>query len=67
MPRKEGTKHIQIYLSQEALEDVTEHARAKGYKITAEYVRKLIEDDMEKDGKAVDFGIERGGYRERQD
>lgn len=65
MPRKQGTKHIQIYLSQEALEEVTQHARDKGYKVTTEYVRDLIQKDMEGDGKVIDFGIDRGGYRER--
>lgn len=63
MPRKEGTKHLQIYMAQEALDAVNEHARSKGYKITSEYLRDLIQKDIEADGKSIDFGIDRGGWR----
>ena len=63
MPRAQGTKHLQVYMTQEALESVNEQAREKGYKITSEYLRDLIKKDIEGDGKSIDFGVDRGGYR----
>lgn len=63
MPRKKGTKHIQIYMAEEAIEAVTEHAKSIGHGFMADYVRALIQEDMAKHGKTVEFGIERGGWR----
>lgn len=63
MPRKEGTKHLQVYMNEAAIEVVTAHAKERGYEIMADYLRDLIKQDMESHGKIVDFGIERGGWR----
>lgn len=63
MPRKEGTKHLQVYMIGEAIEAITEHAKQLGYKTMTDYLRALIEEDMKKHGKTIEFGIERGGWR----
>lgn len=56
-------KYLQVYMDETALETVTEHAKARGYKLMTDYLRDLIKKDIEASGKTVDFGIDRGGWR----
>jgi hypothetical protein len=56
-------KYLQVYMDETAVEAVTEHAKERGYKLMTDYLRDLIKQDMEKNGKIVDFGIDRGGWR----
>jgi hypothetical protein len=60
MPRGENTKHIQVYMTQEALDKVAK--RAKGLESTlSDYLRHLIKKDFESQGEEIDFGVKWGG------
>lgn len=67
MPRKEGSVPIHILVSEENRERISGYARQRGFKVTADYIRHLIQADMETHGEVIDLGVDRGGYRERSE
>lgn len=65
MARKEGMKPIHILVTEENRELISAHAGQRGFKVTADYIRLLIQEDMKAHGAEIDLGVDRGGYRER--
>ncbi len=65
MPPK-GYTSLSVNVSPKELEAVNELAHDRGFDITSDYVRHLIEEDAKAHGKAVKFAVKRGGYRERK-
>ena len=52
-----------INVSVDERERVHEIARSRGYKITSDYIRALIEADAQVHGDNFKFDIDRGGNR----
>jgi hypothetical protein len=67
MPRKEGTSSITLLLSPENRERINAFAEEQGFKITADYLRSLIEADMRSKGVDINLSPDRGGYRIRNE
>lgn len=63
MPRKPGKTTLCIPMSTEELAHVHEIARGQGFKVTSDYVRRLIEQDVASRGDSFTFAVDRGGYR----
>lgn len=63
MPRKKGMVPLHILVTEHDREMIKQQAEARGFKITADYIRHLIESDMKSNGLDVDLGVDRGGYR----
>lgn len=63
MPRKEGSVPLHIIVSAEDRERINTFAASKGFKVTADYIRNLIEKDMQANGEEIDLAVDRGGYR----
>lgn len=63
MPRKEGKKAVHISVTESELERVNQAAKQRGFKVTADYLRDLIEKDMAAHGEDFKFEVNRGGYR----
>lgn len=64
MPAKKYTV-LMINVSPEERDQVHALARQRGYKITSDYLRMLIETDAKAHGAEIKFDVDRGGYRER--
>jgi hypothetical protein len=67
MPRKEGMKPIHILVSDENRSRINAFANKKGHKVTADYIRNLIEADMRASGEDIDLSVDRGGWRGDKD
>lgn len=65
MPRKPSMTSITLLLSFEHREKLNAFAESQGFKITADYLRSLIEADMRSKGVEIDLSPDRGGYRIR--
>ena len=63
MPRKDGMTPIHILVSEENRSRINAFATKKGHKVTADYIRKLIESDMQADGEEINLSVDRGGWR----
>lgn len=63
MPRKDGMTPIHILVSEENRARINAFATKKGHKVTADYIRNLIEADMKADGEEIDLSVDRGGWR----
>lgn len=64
MPPK-GYTSLSVNMLPEELKAVNELARARGFKITSDYLRHLIAEDAKNHGHNIDFDVDRGGYRPR--
>lgn len=58
---------ITINVSPEERDRVHELAQQRGYKITSDYLRMLIEEDAAAHGVELKFEVDRGGYRGRDE
>ena len=63
MARKDGMTPIHILVSEENRARINAFAARKGHKVTADYIRKLIESDMRADGEDINLAVDRGGWR----
>jgi hypothetical protein len=63
MARKAGQKGLTVLMSEGELTAVHGLARNRGFKITADYVRALIEADAVTQQVALKFEVDRGGNR----
>ncbi len=63
----EGYKTIIINLSDAEREHVHTLARNRGFKITSDYLRSLIEADAKAQGDGFKFEVNRGGYRRERE
>lgn len=62
MPRSEDTVPVHVPVSKEARETINHYVREKlGIKSVAEYIRRLIADDMQAHGEEVPFEVEQWG------
>lgn len=59
------TTMIAVSVYDHERESVNEMARRRGFKITSDYLRSLIEADAKAHGEEFHFEVNRGGYRER--
>lgn len=66
MPRGENTKHIQVYMTQEALDKVAKRAKTLDATLS-DYLRRLIKQDLESAGEEIDFGVKWGGNNRDDD
>ena len=58
---------ILVNVTEAEREQVKSLGRARGYEITSDYLRSLIEADAAAQGVSFKFEVNRGGYRERLD
>jgi hypothetical protein len=58
---------ILINVTEAEREKVKALGRSRGYDITSDYLRSLIEADATAQGVDFKFDVNRGGYRERLD
>ncbi len=65
MPKKDAAIFISVTESER--ETVKQLAQGRGYTITSDYLRALIEADAAAQGVEFKFDVNRGGYRERLD
>lgn len=65
----ESKKRIRLtaWIPEDEQERIQKHAEGRGFKITSDYIRRLIEDDMKAHGIEIDLSPDRGGYRPRRD
>lgn len=63
MPRKNGNRGLNVTLPPDQLQQVHSLARLRGFKITSDYIRSLIETDARLAGVALMLPVDRGGYR----
>lgn len=63
MPRKEGMQPIHILVSEADRERIKHFAKAHGYKGISDYIRHLIEQNMNEAGETIDLEVDRGGWR----
>lgn len=63
-PEKVGM-HIEVFAHE--LASVKELAEAQGFKIVADYVRHLIEQNSIAAGKPITFTVNRGGNRRQKE
>ncbi len=66
MPAKSTTKHIAVYMSNQAIDVVKAIAQRKGYKAVGEYIRDLIKRDVEHEEGEIDFGLDEWGGKGRK-
>lgn len=67
MPRKADASSITLLISSENREKINAFAASQGFKITADYLRSVIEADMKAKGAEIDLSVDRGGYRIRNE
>lgn len=58
---------IYILVSEENRSRINAFAAKKGHKVTADYIRNLIESDMRADGEDINLSVDRGGWRRGKD
>lgn len=63
MPRKVGQVALSIPMSRDEIASVHSAAKRRGYAVTADYVRALLERDIQSDDRGFRFEINRGGDR----
>lgn len=63
MPKKDAA--IFVSVTETERETVKQLAQGRGYAITSDYLRALIEADAAAQGVDFKFDVNRGGYRER--
>lgn len=64
MPRKEGMKPIHILVQDEQRQKINAFAAKRGFKMTSDYIRSLIQKDMRDLGEDIELNdVDRGGYR----
>jgi hypothetical protein len=63
MPRKAGRSALSVPMTDDELDQVHKLAKNRGYKVTADYIRNLIEMDAKGQGQSFKFKVDRGGYR----
>lgn len=66
MSRSQGNRGLNVTMSDDELKTVHRIARDRGYSVTSDYVRSLIETDINAHGEDFRFKVNRGGYRERK-
>lgn len=66
MARKDEMKPLHILVSESNRTRINKYALSKGFKVTADYIRELIERDMQANGEDINLSVDRGGYRERK-
>lgn len=59
-------KTIPLNVSEKERDRVHALARARGFAITSDYIRSLIEADAKAQGEDFKFEVNRGGYREHK-
>lgn len=62
MARKD-VEPMQIHVPIGARKRITDYSKKRGYPVYAEYIRKLIEADMQSNGEEIDLTVDRGGDR----
>ena len=62
MPAK-NVEPLHISVPKGKREQITDHAKKRGYLIYADYIRELIERDMRKHHEPIDLEVDRGGDR----
>jgi hypothetical protein len=67
MPRKADASSITLLMSAENRDKINAFAAEQGFKVTADYIRGLIEADMKAKGAEIDLAVDRGGYRIRNE
>lgn len=65
MPRKDGMKPIHILVTEESRRRINTYAEKRGFRVTADYIRHLIMEDMRAHDEEIDLDVDRGGYRAR--
>jgi hypothetical protein len=63
MPQAENVGRFTVYMSYDAIEQLTQTAKQLGYKSSGEYARELIKRDMEARGQPIDFGLDTWGRK----
>lgn len=63
MPRKVGQTALSIPMSHDEIASVHNTAKRRGYAVTADYVRALLERDIQSDNQEFRFEVDRGGDR----
>lgn len=63
MARKIGMKPIHILVTEENREHINAYAAQRGFKVTADFIRHLIEVDMKENGEVINLEVDRGGKR----
>ncbi len=63
MPRVTGQTALSIPMSHEEVLVVHAAAKRRGYVVTADYVRALLEHDIQSDSSEFRFEVNRGGDR----
>ena len=63
MPQAENVGRFTVYMSYDAIEQLTQTAKQLGYKSSGEYARELIKRDMEARGLPIDFGLDTWGRK----
>lgn len=67
MPRNADMTSITLLLSFENRDKINAFATEHGFRVTADYIRGLIEADMKSKGADIDLSVDRGGYRIRNE
>jgi RNA 3'-terminal phosphate cyclase len=65
MSRNDDMTSISIAVSVENRNKIAAYAAQKNYKVTSDYIRRVIEADMRANGVDIDLSVDRGGYRIR--
>lgn len=60
-------KPIHRSVSEVQRRQIANFAKGKKYKTTADYIRTLIENDMNAAGEGIDLTVDRGGYRQSKE
>lgn len=67
MPQADTTGRFTVYMSRDAIDQLTKAAKELGFKSGAEYARDLIKRDMEERGQPIDFGLDTWGRTRKED
>ncbi|MBK8035268.1 MAG: hypothetical protein IPK17_38350 [Chloroflexi bacterium] len=59
----EERERIPFNVYSDELEKIDELRKDRGEKYITDYLRRLIEEDAERQGKPFKFRVDRGGYR----
>lgn len=62
MARK-NVEAIQIVVPIGTRDVITQYAKDAGFAVLSDYIRSLIETDMNANNKEIDLTVDRGGYR----
>lgn len=67
MPRRPDMTSINILMTPDNNEKIKAFAAQQGYKIVVDYIRNLIETDMQAKGTEINLSVDRGGNRRKSD